>query len=178
MVQDYSKVKIAGQFKPDIVIGIDPDNKESGIGIVYRESKKVEAFKYGFPKLVEYLRMTKELQKNFLVVIEGGWLNQSNWHIKNATTYVRDKVARAAAIGRSTGMNAQTGILIGEMCDYMEIPYKIVAPLKKCWKGKDGKITQGEAEYFMGKLPRMNQDQRDAALMAWVYADLKVKVRA
>ena len=164
----------------EIIIGIDPDNKESGLATVYKSTATLVTGKYTFPKLMDYLRMTKEMQKNFLVVIEGGWLNQSNWHIKKATSYVRDPLARAAAIGRSTGMNAQTGILIGEMCESLNIPCKIVKPLKKNWSGKDGKITQDELQYIVGeqkKLPRMNQDMRDASLIAWVYAGLPIKVK-
>lgn len=179
MKETESKRLIPFQFKPDVVIGIDPDNKESGVGIVWRETKRVEAFKFSFPKLVDYLRETKNLGQSILIVVEGGWLNESNWHIKAATKYVRDPLARAASIGRSTGMNAQTGILIAEMCDHLEIPCTIQKPLKKCWRGADGKITQIELQAIVGrgqKLPRMNQDERDALLLAWVYADLPVKV--
>jgi hypothetical protein len=52
--------------------------------------------------------------------------------------------------------------------------------LKKCWKGKDGKITQDEIAYFVSageKMPRMNQDQRDALLLAWVCAGYPVRVK-
>lgn len=163
----------------EMIIAIDPDNKESGVGIVYTEVTTISAAKMSFPKLIEYLRETIRLKprESFKVIIEGGWLNESNWHIKQASRYARDKEARAASIGRSTGMNAQTGILIQEYCDYLGIDYQVVKPLKKCWRGADGKITQQEAEYFMGKLPRMNQDQRDALLLAWVYAGLPVKVK-
>lgn len=51
--------------------------------------------------------------------------------------------------------------------------------IKEC-NGKDGKITQDEIAYFIssdGKLPRMNQDQRDALLLAWVCAGYPVKVK-
>lgn len=87
---------------------------------------------------------------------------------------------QAAAIGRSTGMNHQTGILIVECCKHYNIPCEIIKPLKKCWKGKDGKITQDELAYFVSageKLPRMNQDQRDALLLAWVCAGYPVRVK-
>lgn len=68
--KDFSK-KIPFQFKPDVVIGIDPDNKESGVGIVWRETKRVEAFKFSFPKLVDYLRETKNLGQSILIVVYG-----------------------------------------------------------------------------------------------------------
>ena len=50
-------------------------------------------------------------------------------------------------------------------------------PLPKKWSGKDGKITKEELESFTGPLPRCSQDERDAALLAWVHAGLPVSVR-
>lgn len=162
--------------KGTVIIGIDPDNNESGVGAVY-DDKKFLAYKMNFPALIDYLKaMNESCRKKVKVVIEGGWLNKSNWHVLNKFM----TAVKAAAIGRSTGMNHQTGILIVECCKHYNIPYEIIKPLKKCWKGKDGKITQDEIAYFMssdGKMPRMNQDQRDALLLAWVCAGYKVKVK-
>lgn len=45
---------------------------------------------------------------------------------------------------------------------------------------KNGKITQDELAYFVSageKMPRMNQDQRDALLLAWVCAGYPVRVK-
>lgn len=157
------------------VIGIDPDNKESGVAVVTYQTKKIKVYKYDFSKLIDNLN---EIKRFFVgievkIVIEGGWLNKSNWHVLGKYMSAQ----RAAAIGRSAGMNHQTGILIAEYCEHLGLNFQVVKPLKKCWRGQDGKITQEEAEYFMGKLPRMNQDQRDALLLAWVYAGLPVKVK-
>lgn len=88
-----------------------------------------------FPALIDYLRAMNESCKKIKVVIEGGWLNKSNWHVLNRFM----TAVKAAAIGRSTGMNHQTGILIVECCKHYNIPCEIIKPLKKCWKGKDGK---------------------------------------
>lgn len=160
--------------KEKYIIGIDPDNKESGIAIVDPKNKKVDVQKRAFPALLDGLiDCRKSLTYEVKVIIEGGWLNNSNWHVTGRYMTAQ----RAAEIGRRTGMNHQTGILIAEFCKHLGIEYEVVKPLKKCWKGKNGKITQEEAEYFMGKLPRMNQDERDALLLAWVYAGLKVKVK-
>lgn len=167
------------RVKRELIIAIDPDNIESGVGMVYIETTQAMAAKMSFPKLIEYLRETIRTKPRgyFKVVIEGGWLNESNWHLKKSCSYVRDKEARAAKIGRSTGMNHQTGILIQEYCDYLGIDNAVVYPLKKCWKGKDGKITQDEMKQFIPNIPRMNQDERDALLLAWVYADLPIKMK-
>lgn len=161
--------------KGTVIIGIDPDNNESGVGAVY-DDRKFLAYKMNFPALIDYIRAMNESCKKVKVVIEGGWLNKSNWHVLSKFM----TAVKAAAIGRSTGMNHQTGILIVECCQHYNIPYEIIKPLKKCWKGKDGKITQDEIGYFMtqdGKMPRMNQDQRDALLLAWVCAGFPVKVK-
>lgn len=161
--------------KLKFVIGIDPDNKESGVAVVTIPTKQIKVYKYSFPKMIDNLLEIKKFGEgmDFEIYIEGGWLNKSNWHVLGKYMSAQ----RAAAIGRSAGMNHQTGILIAEYCEHLGLNYKVVKPLKKCWRGQDGKITQQEAEYFMGKLPRMNQDQRDALLLAWVYAGLPVKVK-
>ena len=161
--------------KGTVIIGIDPDNQESGVGAVF-DDRKFLAYKMTFPALIDYLKAMNESCKKIKVVIEGGWLNKSNWHVLGRFM----TAVKAAAIGRSTGMNHQTGILIVECCEHYNIPYEIIKPLKKCWNGKDGKITQDETAYFMssdGKMPRMNQDQRDALLLAWVCAGYPVKVK-
>lgn len=125
--------------KGTVIIGIDPDNLESGVGAVF-DDKKFLAYKMNFPSLIDYLKAMNESCKKIKVVIEGGWLNKSNWHVLNRFM----TAVKAAAIGRSTGMNHQTGILIVECCKHYNIPCEIIKPLKKCWKGKDGKITQDE----------------------------------
>lgn len=161
-------------MRPKYYIGIDPDNIESGVGIVDQYSRRCFTLKMSFPQMVRWLA---ELKNNYgedaQVIIEGGWLNKSNWHVLGRFMSTQ----KAAAIGRSAGMNHQTGILIEQMSRYFGNETMVVKPLKKCWNGTDGKITKLEAEYFMGSLPRMNQDQRDALLLAWVYAGLPVKVK-
>lgn len=85
--------------KGTVIIGIDPDIQESGVGAVF-DDKKFLAYKMNFPALIDYLKAMNECCK-IKVVIEGGWLNKSNWHVLNRFM----TAAKAAAIGRSTGMN-------------------------------------------------------------------------
>ena len=176
MNDNITTLQIPHQFRPKIIVGIDPDSAESGVGVVYRESRSVSTMKFSFPKLIDYLTLTrKQNEGKVLVVVEGGWLNASNWHLGGMGMTAR----KAAAIGRSTGMNHQTGLLIEQMCDHIDIPCTVAKPLRKMWRGRDGKITQAELQAIVGvtnRLPRMNQDQRDACLMAWVYAGLPVRV--
>ena len=75
-------IQIPHQFKPEIIIGIDPDVDESGVGVVYRTSRSVTPMKFSFPNLIDYLTMTRDMNPGkVLVVLEGGWLVRSNWHL-------------------------------------------------------------------------------------------------
>lgn len=166
--------------KYDIVIGIDPDNKASGVAVVHTDTRKIETYKATFSGVIDLIKAYRDIadesEKRLKVIIEAGWLNESNWHVLGR--YM--STAKAAAIGRSVGMNHQTGILMHEMAkDLLKVDVRLQKPFRKCWKGTDGKITQQELETATGipKLPRMNQDQRDAVLIAWVNADLPLRTR-
>jgi hypothetical protein len=51
-------------------------------------------------------------------------------------------------------------------------------PLKKCWKGPDGKITHAELAHFVPGLPsRTNSEERDAILLMWNEATLPMKIK-
>lgn len=155
-------------MKYDFIIGIDPDCEKNGVAIVSPATRLLNCECLTFAQTIFYLQFFKrnmeEKSRSFIVVIEAGWLNRSNWH-----THGNAKLA--AAIGRSTGMNHQTGILLAQMCDYYKIPYKLQKPLKKCWKGTDGKITHEELTKQLQlrgytDIPkRTNQEQRDAVLL-------------
>lgn len=154
-------------------IGIDPDCEKSGVAVL-EEDHSLKTQCLTFSTLLSNLKRIKDgCPYPFMVVIEGGWLNGSNWHV----TGCRMSAQKAAAIGRSVGRNHQTGMLIAEMCDAMGIPYEVVKPLVKTWVGKDGKITADELAYFTGHTKRTSQDERDAALLAWNYAGLPIKVK-
>lgn len=165
--------------KTDVYIGIDPDSEKSGVGVVYVADRRVESFSATFPELMTYLQYIgrgfkdggKPLKAH--IIIEGGWLNDSNWHVRGKQM----SPAKAAAMGRNVGMNHQTGLLIEQMCGALCLLHEVVKPLPKHWRGKDGKITSEELAYFTGYKERSNQDQRDAVLLAWVHAGLPVRVK-
>lgn len=155
------------------VIGIDPDSDRSGYGVVNVETGEVvDAGACDFPTLFDVMDVWRRGEK-VSVYIEGGWLNNGNWHLLGRMT-----VARAAAIGRSVGRNHQTGMLIEQMARRQGYDVRVVKPLRKCWRGKDGKITAKELQDVTSYAKRCNQDARDAVLLAWVYAGLPVRVRA
>lgn len=165
------------------IVAIDPDCEMSGVATVDTTSGDVFVYKMTFPQVIRYIRdkihraedPTITDDHSFKVVIEAGWLNQGNWHL-GLNKYM--SANKAAAIGRSVGLNHQTGILLSQMCEDMMVTVDLQIPYRKTWQGKDGKITQGEIESLTGhpKLPRMNQDQRDALLIAWVHSGLPMKI--
>jgi hypothetical protein len=162
----------------DVYIGIDPDAEKSGVGVVKRATREVDVKQLAFASLVAFLRLQyhrAEVQgKTIMVIVEGGWLIHGNWHIP-----FKCSTAKAAAIGRSVGMNHQTGLLLVEILKAEGIPVQVQRPLRKMWQGADGKITSAELAEITGKekLPRCNQEGRDALLMAWVASGLPVRVR-
>ncbi len=162
--------------KYDNVIAIDPDVSKSGVAWLHRETRVMEASSLSFPTLLDYLQFAKktsdESNQSLIVVVEAGWLNKSHWHISS-----RDNRRTSAAIGNAAGRNHETGRKIVEMCKHYSIEVVEHRPLKKCWKGRDGKITADELKQITGIFGRTNQDARDAALLAWVYAGIPIRIK-
>lgn len=147
-----------------VIIGIDPDVDKSGVAVYYTESKVLQFFGKTFPELIEFVAFFRGPE----VFVEAGWLNHGNWHLRGY-----DNKRLGASKGYDVGRNHETGRKIVEMLKYMGFKVKEVKPLRKCWKGKDGKITHEELSMLckakgidIGK--RSNQDARDAALICLV----------
>lgn len=174
--------------KYDIVIGVDPDNKKDGVAILEVATRRVLVYETTLGQTISMLQkyamdcMVK--RKSLMVYVEGGWLNTGNFHLK-----AHDSRAVIAAKGVDQGRNHQRGMDIVELCEYHQIPHEVIKPLPKVsgrihlWNGPDGKITQSEIEAIMGKLrttgndgkkKRINQEARDAALIAWWMAGLPI----
>lgn len=151
------------------VIGIDPDIDRSGVCYLYTPTRQVEVSTMTFPELLEYLSAF-EADCNVVVVVEAGW--------KNATTnFHGGHGGIAQKIALSVGRNQQVGHCLVEMCEHWGIPVVEKAPLRKMWNGPDRKITQEEIEAFVPDFPkRSNQEGRDAALLAWDYANFPIRI--
>ena len=81
------------------------------------------------------------------------------------------------AKGVSQGRNEQVSRLLGEMCEAYGMQWQFIKPFKKCWQGRDRKITHDELCAVTGLVyGRTNQEMRDAALIAWVAAGLPVRL--
>ncbi len=162
-------------MKYDIVIGIDPDIDKSGVAYLNVNNRTLEVSTLSFAQVVEYFNHVVEQKKagqSVIVVVEASWMMKSNWHLKFGS-----RKEYAAATGYKVGQNHQTGKLICEMARAIGLEVLEHAPLRKCWKGKDGKITADELQQITGLIGRTNQESRDAALLAWCYANLPMRLK-
>lgn len=158
----------------DNIIAIDPDKDKSGVAFLKPTTRQLEVSNLTFPCLMDYLQFCKktslEKQETVIVVVEAGWmLRKSNFHEAQGH--------RAEKIAKDVGANHETGRKIIEMCKHYGLEVLAHAPLVKCWKGKDRKITHEELASFTGLTGRTNQDGRDAALLAWVFSGLPIRVK-
>jgi len=158
------------------VIGIDPDVEKNGVAIVERETKHLECAALAIGDTLDYLQWVasraSEVGASVKVYVEAGWLSKTNWHLKKEDTKLS-----AAAKGKSAGRNEQVSRLLGEMCKHYGMTWQFIKPLRKCWQGKDRKITHDELCAVTGLVyGRTNQEMRDAALIAWVEAGLPVRL--
>lgn len=146
-----------------LIIGVDGDVDRNGIAIWDKEKQSLELQSLTFFKLFDYLKAEKENIK--IVKIEAGWLNQkSNFH------FAKNK-GISDRISKNVGENHATGKKIIEMCQYLEIEYKLVKPFPKKWGTPSGKISAKQLQEQLERLKinlsnkTNNQDNRDSALI-------------
>jgi len=133
-----------------IVIGIDPDVDKNGVAI-----KNKDGFTLHNWKFFELFDKLKEMnhEEVVLVMIEGGWLNKSNWHKSE-----KGSAALNAKIGSHTGANHETGKKIVEMMEYLKLPYRVIKPTKT---KVNAKLFKMMTKHKGGS----NQEQRDAYML-------------
>ena len=157
------------------ILGVDPDVDKSGFALLDCSSQtfvRLEALTF-----TESIRFLNELSANenlrpLRIVIEDSDISV-NWHYKKT-----DKPGIIAAIGRSVGLCHATYRHLMEYAESVGFEVIPMKPLRKCWRGPDGKITQGEIERLIPKFPRRtNQECRDSALLSWFYADFPLILR-
>lgn len=166
-------------MKAERIIAIDPDVDKSGVAELHVPSRRIEAMALRFADLMDYLQHVKanfaEKGENVVVIVEAGWMNASNWH----TGRVRS-IAAATKTGQNTGRNHETARKIAEMSRHYGLDTMEVKPLRKSWKGTDGKITHEElcALMMASGIPtvinRTNQEIRDAILLAIFHSSMPV----
>ena len=156
--------------RPTKIIAIDPDVDKNGVAILEKETKTLKIYSLSFAEIIDMVLSLKGSPTPVLVIVEGGWLNSSNWHLRNG-----DSKRVAAAKGRNLGANHETGKKIVEVCEYYSIPVKVVRPLRKIWK--NGKISHEELSKFAPIPSRTNQEERDACLICLNYAGMPIKIK-
>lgn len=163
---------------PQIIIAIDPDTARSGVAVIHTDQPEVDLYTLTFAQTIQFIQDTQqrayEHNKTLAIVIEAAWLNKANWHLN-----LKDTKRQAAAKGYSVGRNHQVGLLIHQYCEENLISAHLVKPLRKMWRGPNKKITHQEITHFMPiNKNTTNQEERDAALLAWHYANRPIRVKA
>ena len=162
------------------IIAIDPDVDKSGVALIFFDPEGFVSFRlysFSFPELcgIFFARAKYGVGvENDIIVVEKGWFNQVNYHLRKGTG-----LRVAARQGIDIGRNHETGRKIVEVARYCGFQVEELNPLPKRWKGKDGKITTEELEQYTGhQFGRCNQDERDAALLAFAYYESRRLRRA
>lgn len=162
--------------KPDIIIGIDPDVNKSGVAQLGMAGREMGVFSLSFPELLDYLQSMRQREmvegSRVLVVVEASWRISTNWHIKR-----EDNARTVASKGKDAGRCHEVGRKIVECARHYGLEVNEQLPLKKIWKGKDGKITDEEIKVFMPIKGRTNQEERDAMLLAWNASGLPIRMK-
>lgn len=172
--------------RPKYIIGVDPDVEKSGFAVLDVQHKRftlVKAMK--FVELAEvivcskhqpgYLGLDEKIETSDCVFVLEDSDSTTNWHLDGPHL----KARLASAIGHGVGMCHATQRHIQEFAEYFGFKVERVKPLKKSWMGRDGKITQEELTQFVPDLPKkMNQECRDAVLLAWNEAGLPICIPA
>ena len=137
-----------------IYIGIDPDVDKSGVAKYNTETKKIEGIELlSFFDLLDFLKYYRSTSVK--VIIEGGHLNKvANFHNRPGQT---KKVGET--IAKSVGRNHQTGILIGEMCSYLDIDFEFCRPAEKKFSSSVFRMMTG--------IEVKNQEKIDAAMLVY-----------
>lgn len=157
------------------VIAIDPDIGKNGIAVIDRESRACEVYNLNFPETLEKVQELHNARpKPFDLLVEAGWLNKGNWHVTESRNGKWSPSAYAAAVGKGEGECHAVSKKLIECFEHYGIACTPVKPLRKCWKGKDRKITHAELvnemKLYRVSFPygRTNQETRDAALICLV----------
>lgn len=152
-------------MRPRLIVGLDPDSEATGYAVLDMEQRQLSLARLGFPELLECMRLHQG--QPVLYVLEDVWTNSANWHIKQG-----QNIATVAKIGYDLGRCAQTGRMIQQLAQSMNLSLIVQRPLSKRWRTPTGKVSH---QQLLGELQRhrvtlaasrSSQDERDAALLA------------
>lgn len=173
---DNWRERLKGLESTVLYAGIDPDIDKSGLAILNPQTRKFEYI--GAVKMTQIPNILCDFLasgwvRRIEVFVEAAWLLGSvNWHGTRG-----DRKGVSVRKGYDVGRNHQRGRDIVEMLEpYFRI-VREVPPLRKCWSGRDRKITAEEFASITGHKGRTNQEARDAGIIAWVQADLPLRLK-
>ena len=140
-----------------LIVGIDPDCKESGYAEWDIKQQLLTVSKQSFFEIFDILQSSREEIK--LVRIEAGWLNaKSNFH-----SHPKQSKSVGENIAKKVGSNHEVGRKLVEMCHYLDLEVEEVRPLGT--KGINAEIFRNITKYK----GRTNQDMRDAGMLVFKY---------
>lgn len=161
-----------------LLVGIDPDTKASGWAVIDLSNRTVHLETLPFMDILALLtEWRREVDDHYLdesysyrFVVEDIWTVAHNWHVS-----ARDNRQTISKKGYHIGRCSMVGQLIYEAIGAHFFPRIAQPPLRKVWRGADGKITHPELLELCEKLDlkllpskqkQTNQEERDALLLA------------
>ena len=171
-----------------ILIGIDPDTKASGWACIDLSDHTVHLETLTFMDILALLtEWRREVDDHYLdeaysyrFVVEDIWKVAHNWHVSP-----RDNRLTISKKGYHIGRCSMVGQLIYEAIGAHFFPRIAQPPLRKVWRGIDGKISHDELLELCEKhdliLPpskqkQTNQEERDALLLALHHIATPIKL--
>ena len=164
--------------KKSLLIGIDPDTEASGWAVVNLNDRTIHLETIPFLRVLDLLDEWRceederylDTEYSYRFVLENVWETSHNRHIAGQVN-----AQAIAKTGYNVGRCAMVGELLRGAIQAKEFPLICQPPLRKVWKGKNGKITHEELVEVCrqhrlilpkNKLKRSNQEERDALLLA------------
>lgn len=171
-----------------LLIGIDPDTKASGWAVIDLSERTVHLETLPFMDILALLtEWRREVDDHYLdesysyrFVVEDIWTVAHNWHVS-----ARDNRQTISKKGYHIGRCSMVGQLIYEAIGAHFFPRIAQPPLRKVWRGADGKITHPELLELCekhdlilppSKLKQTNQEERDALLLALHHIATPIKL--
>lgn len=171
-----------------LLVGIDPDTKASGWAVIDLSDRTVHLETLPFMDILSLLtEWRREVDDHYLdeaysyrFVVEDIWKVAHNWHVSP-----RDNLLTISKKGYHLGRCSMVGQLIYEAIGAHFFPRIAQPPLRKVWRGIDGKISHSELLYLCEKhdlkLPpskqkQTNQEERDALLLALHHIATPIKL--
>ena len=171
-----------------LLVGIDPDTKASGWAVIDLSDRTVHLETLPFMDILAILtEWRREVDDHYLdeaysyrFVVEDIWRVAHNWHVSP-----RDNRLTISKKGYHIGRCSMVGQLIYEAIGAHFFPRIAQPPLRKVWRGADGKITHPELLELCEKhdliLPpskqkQTNQEEHDALLLALHHIATPIKL--